>query len=103
MVKMLLCYKADPGAKTSQGQSIITLFQQSINARTNLEIDRVMRMQHAVLKMQRLVSLNWTVMFKRANAQRKGRPGSLIVDKKSEESTGGGEDKTPKRTGWTKS
>ena len=98
MVKMLLCYKADPGVKTSQGHSIITLFQQSINARTNLEIDRVMRMQHAVLKMQRLVSFNWKVMFRRANAQRKVR---RPVDKKSEESANG-EDKTPTRTGWTK-
>ena len=43
MIKMLLCYKADPSSINTQGKSILALFKENMNFSTDMEIELVMR------------------------------------------------------------
>ena len=59
IVKLLLCYKADPMNKTNEGISILDAYDKSLNKNTNVKIGHYMRICRDQLNKQVLIQDSW--------------------------------------------
>ena len=64
MVKILLCFKADPGSKNNKGESISDIYEKTRNKKTNLLIGQHMQLAKDILEKQKLIAVKWMIVKK---------------------------------------
>lgn len=64
MVKILLCFKADPGSKNNKGESISDIYEKTRNKKTNLLIGQHMQLAKDILAKQKLIAVKWMFVKK---------------------------------------
>lgn len=59
IIKLLLCFKADPESKNNAGQTIYEIYEKAMNKHTNLQIGQYMKLCQEQLKKLRYIQDGW--------------------------------------------
>lgn len=59
IIKLLLCFKADPKSKNNGGQTIYEIYEKAMNKHTNLQIGQYLRLCKDQLIKQSLIQDGW--------------------------------------------
>jgi len=67
LVKILLCYKADPLSENNQGESILALYEKTEGKKHDIMIGQYLRLCREQLKRQALISNKWKFVKRTQN------------------------------------
>ena len=59
IIKLLLCFKADPESKNNAGHTIYKIYEKAMNKHTNLQIGQYLRLCKEQLKKLTLIQNGW--------------------------------------------